>query len=342
MLCYACCVRHLGFGSLQPNRVSLPILEVSTNMRLYGICSASPLLSSGAALSSGSAEQHIAFASPTVIGISGRGCCRQEITLHKWWSVHDGVVPLCRSWTVLKMTLVWSMMRRGINGFGVVACADIRQHHRSRSMADKFDNQTFENYKKENGGSIFDVSISVASLITLFVSVSVCHFGFFCARLVICYPPKRNIEQFGSLLSAQLFGLVYDLVLFLFFFLPNSAALLFIVTRDCFFDSPYFCPSESKPIVVGQVLCNRGIKHRLMHQFLTLDRIRKWSKAYFCDIYGYDTMLLRRYEELALGWHEVLLGTLKDSLCTSKHARQVERAPLHLATASHVVHRRAV
>ena len=73
MLCYACCVRHLGFGSLQPNRVSLPILEVSTNMRLYGICSASPLLSSGAALSSGSAEQHTAFASPTVIGISGRG-----------------------------------------------------------------------------------------------------------------------------------------------------------------------------------------------------------------------------------------------------------------------------
>ena len=68
MLCYACCVRHLGFGSLQPNRVSLPILEVSTNMRLYGI-----VFSSGAALSSGSAEQHTAFASPTVIGISGRG-----------------------------------------------------------------------------------------------------------------------------------------------------------------------------------------------------------------------------------------------------------------------------
>ena len=72
------------------------------------------------------------------------------------------------------MTLVWSMMRRGINGFGVVARADIRQLHRSRSMADKFDNQTFENYKKENGGCIFDVSLSVASLITLFVSVSVC------------------------------------------------------------------------------------------------------------------------------------------------------------------------
>ena len=160
-------------------------------------CSAAPLLSSGAALSSGSAEQHIAFASPTLIGISGRGCCRQEITLHKWWSVHDGVVPLCRSWTVLKMTLVWSMMRRGINGFGVVARADIRQHHRRRSIADKFDNQAFDNYKQENGGSIFDVSLSVASLITLSVSVSVCHFGSFCARLVICYPQNATSNSLG-------------------------------------------------------------------------------------------------------------------------------------------------